>query len=416
MDSQNKKDRVVVSGMGLLTPIGIGIEENWSALMAGKSGIATIDKFDPSGLSTQFAGEIKGFDPKAYLDGKKIRQYDRFIHLSIAAGDMALENAGLAQTDLPKERTAILVGSGMGGVETFYNNAIALHEKGARRVSPYFVPSTISSMASGLMAIRYQTHGANYAIVSACATGAHSIGEGYRMIQNDEADIVIAGGAEAAVTPLCIAGFAVTKALSRRNDAPRQASRPFDNARDGFVLGEGAGVLILERESHAKARNARIYAALIGTGYSSDAFHPTAPHEDGFGAALAMELALKRADVAPGELGYINAHSTSTGLGDRAETRAMRKTLGDAWDRVAVSATKSMTGHLLGAAGAVEAAYTVLALHNGQLPPTINLDDIDPECEMDHVANTPRTSEVNFALSNAFGFGGTNASLVFSRS
>ena len=337
---------------------------------------------------------------------------DRYIHLAIAASDLALEDAKLAVDDLPKERTAILVGSGMGGMETFYNQSVVMHERGHRRVSPFFVPAIIANMAPGLLAIRYGTHGANFAIVSACATGAHSIAQSTRMIQNGEADVVLAGGSEAAIVPIAIAGFSSAKALSKRNDEPQKASRPYDIDRDGFVMGEGAGTLVLEREESAKARGARIYAYICGAGNSSDAYHITAPSEDGFGASLAMSTAISDAGVQAGDIGYINAHSTSTMLGDRAEIAAMRKTLGAAANSTAVSSTKSMTGHLLGAAGAVEAAFTALALHHQTLPPTINLDNLDPECEMDHVANTPRKANFDYAISNAFGFGGTNSALV----
>lgn len=411
----NRKKRVAITGIGILSPLGIGVDANWQALMTGRSGIDRITREGFEGLPVTIAGEVKDFDPEAYVDRKMARQYDRYIHFSIAAGDLALQDAGLKADDLPKDRTVILVGSGMGGVETFNEYAITMHTRGYKRVSPFFVPATISNMASGLMTIRYGTRGANYAIVSACATGAHSIGEGYRMLQNDEADLVIAGGSEAALIPLCIAGFSAAKALSQRNDAPQAASRPFDMDRDGFVMGEGAALLIMEREETANARGARIYGYLSGVGYSSDAYHPTAPCADGAGAALAMQRAIDHAGIRPGDLGYINAHATSTELGDRAEVAAIRSVLGNAVDRVAVSSTKSMTGHLLGAAGSVEAAYTVLALYHAKLPPTINLERVDPECELDHVANHPRAAAIDFALSNAFGFGGTNAALLFSR-
>mgnify|MGYP005725362941 CR=1 FL=1 len=412
---RRRDERVAVTGIGLLTPIGNSVDANWASLMEGKSGVGDITKFDASDLPMRFAGEVKDFDPLKYIDRKMARQYDTVFHYAIAAGDDALEDAGLNDDNLPKDRTAIIVGSGMGGVKTFYDNALILDQRGHRRISPYFVPSIIANMAPGLMAIRYGTRGGNFSVVSACATGAHSIGEAFRMIQHDEADVAIAGGSEAATIPLCIAGFASAKALSLNNDDPQGASRPFDVNRDGFVMGEGAGMLILEREEMARAREARIYAYLQGSGYSSDAFHPTAPSEDGSGAALAIERSIQDAEISPKDLGYINAHATSTPLGDRAEIMAMRKALDGAADDVAISSTKSMTGHLLGAAGAVEAAYTVLALHNGQLPPTINLNKLDPECEMDHVANRPREAKVDFALSNAFGFGGTNTSLIFGK-
>jgi 3-oxoacyl-[acyl-carrier-protein] synthase II len=415
MSHSKNKERIVISGIGLVTPLGIGVNKNWSALMEGKSGIDTVAEFVAAELPTTFAGEVKEFNPEDYVDHKMARQYDRYMHLAIAASDLALADAGISAGDLPKERTAILVGSGMGGMKTFYEQSVIMHEKGHRRVSPFFVPAIIANMAPGMLAIRYGTHGANFAIVSACATGAHSIAVALRMIQNGEADVALAGGAEAAIVPVAVAGFSSAKALSRRNDAPQKASRPFDIDRDGFVMGEGAGTLVLERETSAKARGARIYAYVCGAGNSSDAYHPTAPSEDGAGAALAMKTALQDAGIQPNELGYINAHSTSTPLGDKAEVAAMRLALGAAADKVAVSSTKSMTGHLLGAAGAVEAAYAALALYHAKLPPTINLDNLDPACAMDHVANQPRSANIEFAISNAFGFGGTNSALVLGK-
>lgn len=408
-----KSKRVAVTGIGLITPLGTGIEANWRALMEGKSGVSHLERDDLGDLPVQFAGNVCDFEATDYLDRKMARQYDRYIHFSIAAGDLALADAGLQSEDLPKDRTAVLVGSGMGGVTTFYDNAVLMHTRGHRRISPFFVPATISNMASGLMTIRYGTRAANFAIVSACATGAHSVGEGFRMIQNGEADVAIAGGAEAANIPVCIAGFAAAKALSLRNDDPAAASRPFDADRDGFVMAEGAGVLILEREEAAIARKAKIYGYLCGIGYSSDAYHPTAPSADGAGAALAMQHAIDDAGISARDIGYINAHSTSTQVGDKAEVAAIRTVLGSAVNDVAVSSTKSMTGHLLGAAGSVEAAYALLALQNGQLPPTINLQNVDPECELNHIANRPREAKIEYALSNAFGFGGTNSALVF---
>ncbi len=419
MKSHGNMDRVVVTGIGLITPLGCSVEDNWQALMQGRSGIARITRFDPEAydLTTHFAGEVKHFDATRFMDKKELRRYDQFVHYAIAASDLALQDAGLKPEDLPKDRTGILVGSGMGGIETFVENTILLHvEKNIRKISPFFVPAIIINMASGLLTIRYGTRGPNYAIVSACATGAHSIGEGFHSIQRGECDVMIVGGTESPITPLGIAGFAATRALSRRNEAPEKASRPFDRDRDGFVMGEGAGVLILEREAFARARGARIYCYLEGVGYSSDAYHPTAPCADGAGAALAMERAIQHAGISPGEVQYINAHATSTELGDRAEVAAIRRVFGPAADQVAVSSTKSMIGHLLGAAGSVEAAYTILAIYHQTLPPTINLEQVDPECDLNHVANVPRQTRVDFALSNAFGFGGTNTSLLFSRS
>ncbi len=415
MHSSLQRKRVFITGMGLVTPLGLTIAENWSALMAGRSGIGPITHFDASHLTTQIAGEVKNFHPEQYMDVKEVRHYDRYVHLAAAAADMALADAGLTAENLPHERTGLLIGSGMGGMETFVNNTRALIEKGPRRVSPYFVPAVIANMASGFLTIRYGIQGPNFSIVSACATGAHSIGEGLEMIRKGIAEVMLVGGAEAAVIELGVAGFIAAKALSKHNHPPEKASRPFDLARDGFVMGEGAGVLVLESEAHARSRNARVWAELLGSGSSSDAYHPTAPRTDGTGAAKAIRFALADAGLANEQIGYINAHATSTPLGDRAEAAAIRHHFGEHTRKVAVSSTKSMTGHLLGAAGAVEAAYTALALHYQMLPPTINLDEVDPECDLDHVANQPRPAKLQYAISNAFGFGGTNATLVLGR-
>lgn len=399
----------------MVTPLGLSIDENWSALMAGRAGIGKITHFDASHLSTQIAGEVRNFHPDDYMDVKEVRHYDRYVHLAVAAADKALADAGLSAENLPHERTGLLIGSGMGGMETFVNNTRALIEKGARRVSPYFVPAVIANMASGFLTIRYGIQGPNYSIVSACATGAHSIGEGLEMIRKGIVDVMLVGGAEAAVIELGVAGFIAAKALSKRNDKPVEASRPFDMERDGFVMGEGAGVLVIESEEYARKRGARVWAELLGSGASSDAFHPTAPRTDGTGAAKAIRHAMVDAGLAKEDIGYINAHATSTVLGDRAEAAAIRHYFGEHSKNVAVSSTKSLTGHLLGAAGAVEAAYTALALHHQMLPPTINLHNIDPECELNHVANQPRQAKIQHAISNAFGFGGTNATLVLGR-
>ncbi|KAA3615327.1 MAG: beta-ketoacyl-[acyl-carrier-protein] synthase II [Calditrichaeota bacterium] len=412
---QKHNECVVITGMGLVTPLGKGLDENWDNLKNGHSGVRTISLFDASDLSTQIAGEVVDFNPLDYVDKKKARQYDRFIHLSIAAGDMAMQDAGLDAETLPSDRTGILVGSGMGGMETFVENALTLEKRGHRRVSPFFVPSIITNMAPGLLSIRYGTRGVNFAISSACATGAHALGEACRMIQRGEADVMIAGGSEAALIPLGVAGFIALKALSARNNEPEKASRPFDKGRDGFVMGEGSGILILENERHARARNAQIYARFSGIGYSSDAYHPTAPSSCGSGASLAMKNAIYDAGIDPGDIDYINAHGTSTHAGDRAEVAAAKSVFnGNAAD-VSISSTKSMTGHMLGAAGSIEAIFSILALKHGELPPTINLDDLDPECELNHVANKSRKHAAKFALSNSFGFGGTNSSLIFEK-
>lgn len=410
-----RPERVAITGLGLITPLGIGVETNWQSAISGKSGIRKITHFDASDMPTDFAGEVPDFDAEQYLDKKQVKHYDRFTHFSIAAADMALSDAGLEPDDLPKERTGILVGSGMGGMEKFVENAVTLEQKGYRRVSPFFIPAIISNMAPGLLSIRYGTRGANFSISSACATGAHAIGEALHMIQRGDSDVMIAGGSEAAVIPLGIAGFIASRALSSYQGDPTEASRPFDKARDGFVMGEGAGIVILESESHAKARNARIYAYLSSAGYSSDAYHPTAPCVDGSGAALAMKNALRNAGLEPKDIGYINAHGTSTSLGDKAEVVAMQRVFHETNENVFLSSTKSMTGHLLGAAGAVEAGFTALALFHGELPPTINLTDPDPDCAMNHVANESKKVQVEHALSNAFGFGSTNSSLILSR-
>lgn len=406
---------VVITGIGLITPIGLTLEENWRGLMEGRTGIDMIQRFDASALPTRFGGEVKNFDPSLYMDPKEVRHYDRYTHFAVAAADAALADAGLKPEDLPKEKTGIVVGSGMGGVETFMDNARSLFEKGPRRVSPFFVPATITNIAAGLLAIRYGTNGVNYATVSACATGAHAIMDGLMLIRQGHMDVMITGGSEAAMIDISIAGFAAAKALSKNNENARTASRPFDLARDGFVMGEGAGILILEREDHARARGARIWATVYGAGSSSDAFHITTPPEDGKGAALAMRMALNDAGLQPQDIGYINAHATSTPLGDIAETSAIKTVLGEHVNNVAVSSTKSMTGHLLGAAGAVEAAYTAMALYHQMLPPTINLDNIDPRCDLNHVINKPRPAAMNYALSNGFGFGGTNAVLALGK-
>jgi 3-oxoacyl-[acyl-carrier-protein] synthase II len=406
---------VVITGIGLVTPLGLTPEENWRALMEGRSGIDTIQRIDVSALSTRFGGEVKNFDAANYLDAKEVRHYDRYTHFAVAAAEAALANAGLKPDDLPKEKTGIVVGSGMGGLETFMENARDLIEKGARRVSPFFVPATITNIAAGLLAIRFKTHGVNYATVSACATGAHAIMDGLMLLRQGFMDVMIVGGSEAAIVDIGIAAFAAAKALSRNNDNPRGASRPFDLARDGFVIGEGAGILILEHKARARARGARIWAEVCGAGASSDAFHITTPPEDGKGAALAMQMALADSKLKPQDIGYINAHGTSTPLGDKAETVAIKSVFGEHVKNVAVSSTKSMTGHLLGAAGAVEAAYTAMALHHQMLPPTINLDNIDPECDLNHVANKPRRVSMQYAMSNGFGFGGTNAVLVLGK-
>ena len=415
MTASQTSNRVVVTGMGLLTPIGNTVEENWQAILAGRSGIGPITRFDPGPYATRFAGEIKNFDVSRFLDSKEVRRNDRYVHYAVAAADEALADAALEPSTLPLERTGIIIGSGMGGLESFEHNVRALFERGPRRVSPYFVPLVIANIASGVLSIRYGTRGPNYATVSACATGAHAIGDGFDLIRMGRADVMVVGGAEAALTEIGLAGFNAARALSTRNDAPEKASRPFDAERDGFVMAEGAGVLILESLEHARARGARIRAELLGIGMSSDAFHITAPPKDGAGAALALRSLLKEAGLQPGDVGYVNAHATSTPPGDVAEVAAIKAVFGDHANNLPVSSTKSITGHLLGAAGAVEAAYTVLALSHQILPPTINYEHPDPDCDVDCVPNEPRPATFRVAISNAFGFGGTNAAVAFQR-
>ncbi len=415
MTTSHRSVRVVVTGMGLVTPIGNTVEENWQAILSGRSGIGPITRFNPKRFPTHFAGEVKNFDASKFLDGKELRRNDRYVHYAVAAADQALADAGLEPSELPHERTGVIIGSGMGGLESFEQNARILFERGPRRVSPFFVPLVIANIASGVLSIRYGTRGPNYATVSACATGAHAIGDGFDLIRLGHADVMIVGGAEATITEIGLAGFNAARALSTRNDEPERASRPFDAERDGFVMAEGAGVLVLERLEHAQARGARIWAEVLGIGMSSDAFHVTAPPEDGGGAARAMRNLLSQAQLSPQDVDYINAHATSTPQGDVAEAAAIKEVFGERAGSIPVSSTKSMTGHLLGAAGVVELAYTILALHHQILPPTINYQHPDPACDLDCVPNEPRPARIRVAISNAFGFGGTNASLAVAR-
>lgn len=407
--------RVVITGLGIVSPLGIGLKENWDAVTAGRSGIARITQFDAGAYASQIAGEVKNFDPTAYLSDKEIRRTDRFIHLGIAAGVEAIKDSGLEVTDANAERIGVHMGSGFGGIRTVEETTLLLHEKGPRRVSPFFVPAAIINMISGLLSILHGLKGPNLAVVTACSTGTHAIGDAGRLIQHGDADVMIAGGAEAAVTPTSIAGFSSAKALSTRNDDPPAASRPWDVERDGFVLSEGAGAVVLEEYEHARRRGARIYAELAGCGLSGDAYHITSPPEGGEGAARCMRAALRNARADPGDVQYINAHGTSTGLGDIAETLAIKATFGAHARRLAVSSTKSMTGHLLGAAGAVEAVYTALSIYHQIAPPTINLIQPDPQCDLDYVPGTARSMSIRVALSNSFGFGGTNGTLVLRR-
>ncbi len=408
--------RVVVTGMGLLSPLGVGVQANWETALAGRSGIGPITRFDASRLATTFGGEVRGFDPATVMDAKEVRRYDPFLHYAVGAAAEAVESAGLTFEGDLAERTGVVVGSGMGGLEGIEDNERVLLEKGPRRISPFFIPRCIINMAPGLISMKYGVLGPNYGTVSACSSAGHAIADAYHIIKRDEADVMITGGAESVMTELAFAGFASAKALSTRSDDPQGASRPFSADRDGFVMGEGAGILILEELEHARRRGATIYAEVIGTGMSGDAYHVTAPHPEGRGAALAMKMALRSAKVDPQSLGYINAHATSTDLGDAMETLAIKQIFGDHAYRLAVSSTKSMHGHLLGAAGAIEAILTILALRHQALPPTINLHQPDPACDLDYVPNQAReTKGLEVAMSNNFGFGGTNVSLVFRR-
>jgi 3-oxoacyl-[acyl-carrier-protein] synthase II len=404
--------RVVVTGLGLVTPLGIGTDKTWRALCAGQSGIARITRFDPTGYDAQIAGEVKDFDPAQFIEKKEIKKMDTFIHYAVAASQLAVDDAALKVTPEESTRVGVYIGSGIGGLGSIEYYHQVLRDKGPGRVSPFFIPMTIINLASGQVAIRLGAKGPNSCAVTACATGNHCIGDAYRIIQRGEADVMIAGGAEAAITPLGVAGFASAKALSFRNDAPEMASRPFDRDRDGFVLGEGAGIIVLEEIEHARGRGARVYAEIIGYAMNSDAYHITAPPDEGEGAVRCMELAIKDAGISKSDVGYINAHGTST-MADAIETNAIKQVFGDQAYRVPVSSTKSMTGHLLGAAGGIEAVFSVLALHHGILPPTINLDHPDPACDLDYVPNKARSASFSVALSNSFGFGGVNACLLF---
>jgi len=407
--------RVVVTGLGIVCPVGIGIAEAWQNILAGRSGIARITQFDASALPSQIAGEVKDFDVSRFLPAKEARRMDRFVHLGLAASMEAFGDCGLKVTAENAERIGVVIGSGIGGLPMIEDTHTEYLKTGPRRISPFFIPATIINMVAGNLSIMYGFKGPNLAIVTACTTAAHCIGEAGRLIEYGDADVMIAGGAESCVSALGMGGFAAARALSTRNDDPPAASRPWDKGRDGFVLGEGAGVLVLEEYEFAKARGARIYCELAGYGMSADAHHMTAPCEDGEGASRCMTNALRNAGLNPDEVHYINAHGTSTELGDIAETVAVKRCFGEAASRIAVSSTKSMTGHLLGAAGGVEAIFSVLALRDQVAPPTINLIDPDPQCDLDYVPNSARQMPLGVALSNSFGFGGTNGTLVFRR-
>ncbi len=407
------KRRVVVTGLGIVSPTGVGVAQAWENIVAGRSGIARITRFDASQFASQIAGEVKNFDAAQHMPAKEARRLDAFIHFGIAAANEAIRDAGIVVTPENAERIATVIGSGIGGLPLIEDTHVALTAGGPRKISPFFVPGSIINMIAGTLSIMHGFQGPNLAIVTACTTSTHCIGEAGRLIEYGDADVVVAGGAEATVSPLGVGGFAAMRALSTRNDDPEAASRPWDSGRDGFVLGEGAGILVLESYEHAKARGAHIYCELKGFGMSADASHMTAPSEDGAGANRCMRNALRSAGLNPDQVDYINAHGTSTPLGDVAETVAVKRCFGDHASRVAVSSTKSMTGHLLGAAGGVEAVFSVLAIRDQIAPPTINLVDPDPACDLDYVPNEARRMKIDVALSNSFGFGGTNGTLIF---
>ena len=405
--------RVVVTGLGIVSPVGIGVAEAWSAILAGKSGITRITRFDPSSLTSQIAGEVKGFEPAKYISAKEVRRFDTFIHYGLAAAIESIKDSGLDFAREQREQMGVCIGSGIGGLPLIEETHKAVLAGGPRKISPFFIPGSIINLIAGQLSIMYGLKGPNLALVTACTTANHCIGDAGRLIEYGDADVMIAGGSESCVSLLGLGGFCAARALSSRNDDPAAASRPWDKDRDGFVLGEGAGVIVLEEYEHAKKRSARIYCELAGYGMSADAHHITAPCEDGEGAVRCMANAMKNAGVNRDQIDYINAHGTSTPLGDIAETVAVKSCFGDHARKLAVSSTKSMTGHLLGAAGGIEAIFSVLAIRDQAAPPTINLASADPQCDLDYVPNTARKMKIDVALSNSFGFGGTNGSLVF---
>jgi len=409
------KRRVVVTGLGIISPVGNSVDTAWTNLTAGRSGITRISRFDASALSSQIAGEVKDFELSRYLSPKDARRMDTFIHYGLAAAIDAFKDCGLEVTEANRERIGVNIGSGIGGLPMIEETHKVYLAEGPRKISPFFIPATIINMISGHLSIMFGLQGPNLAVVTACTTGTHAVGEAGRMIEYGEADVMIAGGAESAICPLAVGGFAAARALSTRNDDPAAASRPWDKDRDGFVLGEGAGVLVLEEYEHAKARGARIYCELLGYGKSADANHMTAPTEDGSGAARCMDNALRNAGLNPDQIDYINAHGTSTPLGDLAETKAVKLSLGEHARKVMVSSTKSMTGHLLGAAGGIEAIFLALAIARQVVPPTINLVEADAGCDLDYVPNIARDADIKVALSNSFGFGGTNGTIIFGK-
>jgi len=405
--------RVVVTGVGVVSPLGTGNDANWAALTAGRSGIASITRFDASEFPVKIAGEVKDFNPEDFIDKKEVKKMDLFIQYSMAAAQFAMADSGLVIDESNAERVGVLVGAGLGGLPTIERYHSAMLEGGYKKISPFFIPMLIINLAPGHISMKYGAKGPNVSSVSACATGTHSIGDAYHIIKRGDADAMIAGGTESTVTPLGIGGFAVMKALSTRNDDPTAASRPFEKNRDGFIMGEGAGIVVLEEYEAAKKRGAKIYGEVVGYGLTGDAYHLTAPAPGGEGAARCMKMALAGAGINPEQVDYINAHGTSTPMNDLYETMAIKTTFGDHARKVMVSSTKSMTGHLLGAAGGIEAVFTLLAMDKGVVPPTINYQEPDPECDLDYVPNTARSATIGYAMSNNFGFGGTNASLLF---
>jgi 3-oxoacyl-[acyl-carrier-protein] synthase II len=407
--------RVVVTGIGLVSALGIGTSETWAALLAGQSGVTRITKFDISGYATQIAAEVKGFDPLAFIEKKDIKKMDLFIQYAIAAAQFAMDDSKLEITADNAPNIGVFIGSGIGGFITIEREHEELLNGGPRKVSPFFIPSAIINLAAGQVSIRFGAKGPNSATCTACSASAHAIGDAYEIIKRCDADAMIAGGSEAAICAMSVAGFGQLRALSTRNDDPPRACRPFDKNRDGFIIGEGAGVIVLEELEHAKRRGAPIYAEIVGYGMSSDAYHMTAPSEDGDGARRAMAMAIRKANIAPDDVDYINAHGTSTPYNDRIETHAIHNCFGDHAGKLAISSTKSMTGHLLGGAGGLEAGITALAVHQQVVPPTINLDDPDPDCDLDYVPHRKRKMPIRYALSNSFGFGGTNATLLFKK-
>jgi 3-oxoacyl-[acyl-carrier-protein] synthase II len=409
------KRRVVVTGMGLVTPLGTGLDNVWEQILQGRSGIGPNTRFDVSRHETKIAGEVKNFNPEDYVSHKEVKKMDLFIHYALGASQIAIKDAGLDMTKEQSERVGVVVGTGLGGLPTIEKYHSVLLERGPDRITPFFIPMLIANLAPGQIAIQHGIKGPNLCIVTACATGAHCIGDASRIIQYGDADVMVAGGTEANLTPLTVGGFNAMKALSTRNDEPEKASRPFEKNRDGFIVAEGSGILVLEELDHARARGARIYAEVIGYGYNADAYHITAPAPDGEGFARCIRMALNDAKMSADEVDYINAHGTSTQLNDYTETLAIKDVFGDRAKKIPVSSTKSMTGHLLGAAGSVEAVFSILSLRDQICPPTINYEEADPQCDLDYVPNLARKQALNVTLSNSFGFGGTNATLLFRR-